>query len=369
MAFSVCDESFGFARYVHSFGVRCALRLVGNVEAKMFAGLADLVKQQPKAQPAPGPRPTASSAVPKAAPAPQATAPTPASPQAPTPVAQPTAAPAAQPLLPERSAVQAELRRLGEPITLFAESDEARWKRLGAARGSRDAAAGSCANDASDAAGTRAAAVATPPPASPHEQHLLDLKNARVAATAALEESARSVTAFRNDAANQPAELSEATDPEVIDRAHEFILQHVRYWLAKRQLRVLDAVVGESFAMSLRAWREVHATATDLAPLEELLERRQCPPKVLKTLYEVYHHVNAGRFADADNAYFSLAIGSDAWRIGVYSGGIHERAITRRVHRGMVKHVMNNAVVRKFMLATKQLIGEAERASRPQQAE
>jgi hypothetical protein len=156
------------------------------------------------------------------------------------------------------------------------------------------------------------------------------------------------------------AENLETKEGDVIEAAHAFAGAQINLILARWRLRLGGFGVDTRHASPpLREWLRC---AADIEPLRVVIEERCCPFTMLKVITSIFIELDRGEILEAENHYFSLAIGSDPWRIGVYSGTMHERAKAMSLHRGTVKHVMNNDVVRRCMLAVKMLITEAGRS-------
>jgi hypothetical protein len=254
--------------------------------------------------------------------------------------------------------VQLELRKLGEPITLFGESGADREARLvsvlqrNAGDVVAEAASASLGGPSETNGGATSGAV--------DEQATFELR-CRDAQTQVqtIYESTRT-----KHAGGVPVWLSaenlETKEGDVIEAAHAFAGAQINLILARWRLRLGGFGVDTRHASPpLREWLRC---AADIEPLRVVIEERCCPFTMLKVITSIFIELDRGEILEAENHYFSLAIGSDPWRIGVYSGTMHERAKAMSLHRGTVKHVMNNDVVRRCMLAVKMLITEAGRS-------
>jgi len=255
--------------------------------------------------------------------------------------------------------VKVSLRRLGEPVTLFGEDDEHREGRLRRAEQAAQAARRQAQQDAEETVlRQQKAANAFPTPEAEEQRFDVQRTSSLEAIADVVRDSGKPIGELRSYLTDAAID-SHKDDPAVAVAAHRYAFAHLRLWQAVWRLRLGD--FGGDPRRAPLAVREHVSQGRDLAPLMSVIESQQCPPNILKTLVDVFTHVDRGDFLAAENAYFNLALGGESWRLGIYGGTMHESAKTQRLYRGAVKHVMNNDVVRAAMVAVKRLVTEAHR--------
>ena len=237
---------------------------------------------------------------------------------------------------------KAGLRRLGLPVTLFGESDVDRDRRLVAALELKRL------KEEAEASGAISSSC---------EESEADLVSERDAAAAALTEFLKTPNVLDLLSAEQLS--TSAMDS--VDAGHTFVRLQLKRWLANWRIRLGHfGHDPRSVPNSVRLYRQyLH----NIAPLVEVLEDGVCPLQILKCLVAIFCAMEDRDFLRAENEYFALTIGNEAWKIGIYSGGQHERARTMRLHRGTVSHIMNNRVVLLAMHAVKALMGDIQKVS------
>ena len=68
---------------------------------------------------------------------------------------------------------------------------------------------------------------------------------------------------------------------------------------------------------------------------------------------EIVHYMQTRSYQRANDAYLRLSIGNAAWPIGVTHVGIHERSAREGIAEGVIAHVLNDQVSRKWIQAVK----------------
>ena len=139
---------------------------------------------------------------------------------------------------------------------------------------------------------------------------------------------------------------------------------YVRCWLQKLALDWQSQFASRTFSTAStlaarEAFRAHTAHMRHLAPLVDYLGTLALPSTLVDKLFQMFLLVSNGLFSASEQVYFSVAIGNQPWHIGIYTGGMHERREHGRMARGTVKHIMNNDVARRFLLATKALLSIA----------
>lgn len=80
------------------------------------------------------------------------------------------------------------------------------------------------------------------------------------------------------------------------------------------------------------------------------------PADIFLRLLRVTRYCEARDYKKADEAYYELAIGNQAWPMGVTMVGIHERSAREKISSASVAHVLNDETQRKYITVIKRLI-------------
>ena len=98
-----------------------------------------------------------------------------------------------------------------------------------------------------------------------------------------------------------------------------------------------------------------------IRPLFKMCKRRQVEPDILEKLLEIVKFCEAGNFRAAHDIYLQTAIGNAAWPIGATMVGIHARSAGDKISTSKVAHVMNNELQRKYLTSVKRLMTFAQK--------
>ncbi|GAA5839762.1 hypothetical protein JCM9279_005160 [Rhodotorula babjevae] len=274
------------------------------------------------------------------------------------------------------------LRRIGQPIRLFAESDKDRRLRLRALELIEERTEGQ-RNDFMRAMegqeiGLELAEVAR-------------RSNAGGAAAAAAKDKGKgkgketpkdgSATATPEPAAGPaPEAAGEKKEPKPKDEDVLVDLDLVRsnphkvypqiYHALKRVLKEWEQSLADRPENIKRSQQGKMAAATCatsaeyLKPLFKSLRKRELAPDVLQNIAEITHNMQKREYLRANDAYLRLSIGNAPWPIGVTMVGIHERSGREKIFSNNVAHVLNDETSRKYIQSLKRLLTFAQ-AVRP----
>ncbi|BGP43790.1 hypothetical protein JCM10449v2_007847 [Rhodotorula kratochvilovae] len=268
------------------------------------------------------------------------------------------------------------LRRIGQPIRLFGESDKDRRLRLRALELIEERTEGQ-RNDFMRAM----------------EGQEIGLELAEVAkrSNAGKEKLARdkgkgketptdsSAAATPEPAAVAPAD-GEKKEPKPKDEDVLVDLDLVRtnphkvypqiYHALKRVLKEWEQSLAdrpESVKRSTQGKMAAATCATSaeyLKPLFKSLRKRELAPDVLQNVAEITHNMQKREYLRANDAYLRLSIGNAPWPIGVTMVGIHERSGREKIFSNNVAHALNDETSRKYIQSLKRLLTFAQ-AVRP----
>ena len=93
-----------------------------------------------------------------------------------------------------------------------------------------------------------------------------------------------------------------------------------------------------------------------IRPLFKLCKARQLDATMTTNICEIVKHAREGEFVKANDAYINIAVGNAAWPIGVTQVGIHSRGGREKIGENKTAHVMNSELSRKYLTSVKRLM-------------
>lgn len=254
--------------------------------------------------------------------------------------------------------VRKELRNLGEPVTLFGESDAERIDRCVEARASnadtrhensfRLQSSTRDADEKSEASDTNKKTSA-PLTVITHFSDDSSLTPTKVV-----------YKYFRNLMKIWDHDLSNRTDAEK---------NSARGTSSFCLVRIILIFAGK---MEIRTYKQCKDY---IKPLFKLCKQNEVPVDILENLSAIVRFCEAGDFRSAHDRYslfrcrylcvmmcryLRAAIGNAAWPIGLTMVGIHERTGREKISTSKVAHVMNNERERKYFTSVKRLMTFAQ---------
>ncbi|CAL5228863.1 g12074 [Coccomyxa viridis] len=271
-----------------------------------------------------------------------------------------------------REEVIRRLRLLGQPITLFGETDEARQLRLRKAQEDYqledEHRGGHLANsllaiEKEDRATKRLGSADPSKKAAKPDSHDVSLVPvAEEAEEGAEEQEEEDETArlFRL-AAEQLREKREEEAMSVEERILKYMQKWCQAWeddLENRSIAVKCSGPGNQATMQFKQ------TMQFFQPLFKLLKRKAVLPEMVAGLDMIVEDIKQRNYLHAYDIYMRLAIGTNPWPIGVTSVGIHERSSREKISHVMngAAHIMNDEATRKYLSAVKRLLTFVQRA-------
>ena len=240
--------------------------------------------------------------------------------------------------------VMRRLRALGQPIRLFAETEEERYDRYRAV---------------SSALPTEAEVDLELKKGQMFDQRQLfdESGNARQETAKVAHEA--EVGVGGNDDEDEEAELDEQFVPTT---AEESVAKHfktlIKLWEEELEAR-------EPAEASSQAGRTVTATFQQCKrhtrAFFKQLRTRTMPLDVLSTMVEITQFMQQREYVKAHDAYIRCAIGTAPWPMGITGTGIHERQGRQHLRESKVAHVMNDETQRKYLQSIKRLMTFAQK--------
>ena len=97
-------------------------------------------------------------------------------------------------------------------------------------------------------------------------------------------------------------------------------------------------------------------TKKSLKPLYKLLYNQDLNNEILNTLYLLARYAILKEYIKANDKYYDLGIGNAPWPMGVTMVGIHERSGRAKIYSSQVKHILNDATQKKYIVSIKKLL-------------
>eukprot|EP00696_Hemimastix_kukwesjijk_P018920 gnl/Hemi2/8014_TR2761_c0_g6_i1.p1 gnl/Hemi2/8014_TR2761_c0_g6~~gnl/Hemi2/8014_TR2761_c0_g6_i1.p1 ORF type:complete len:332 (+),score=79.69 gnl/Hemi2/8014_TR2761_c0_g6_i1:29-997(+) len=236
------------------------------------------------------------------------------------PAPSPSPPPVAERKVIPRHKVIKKLRKMGEPVTLFGETDEERQARM---------------------------------------QHLVEHETEHTEGMANdFQKHLASVDSHESRERTQKEVQQEtAADAELPEDSVEyFILLWFRKLLKEWELFLMDRPDHEkNTAQGRAATATLQQTRQHVAPLFNSLLKRNLLPDILEQLHDIVQYMKAREYVKANSSYLQLAIGNAAWPMGVTMVGIHERC-REKINSSKVAHVLNDETQRRYIQGVKRLM-------------
>jgi len=232
------------------------------------------------------------------------------------------------------------LRSRDEPVTLFAESDYERYKRLLMLEG------------------------AEVRPNSQTNEFKRTLASARA-------ETTESILSKSAGILLPPTSLDDDIDTTIIsssllkiepEKVRQLIPIFFKRILTLWQGALASRPDSERDTPSGRILTATHLQSSkNLVPFFRLLSQNKVDPDVLLRTTEICDFIQQREYQLANDAYIKMSIGNAPWPIGVTAVGIHERSSRDKIFTSQVGHVLNDETQRKWIQSIKRLITFSQR--------
>lgn len=258
------------------------------------------------------------------------------------------------PTLMGKHKVIRRLRALKQPITLFGETDEDRFKRLVTAEQNiqiEDETAGGQQENI-------------------HLQ-IKRLQNKSETIPSSLQADKLEEISNGNEVDPQQAALMESFRAAAVEIAEKRMTLEERLtkwlkkwsseWEADLAARAEDVKISATGRQATLRYQE---TMQYLQPLYSRLKNKALDPELLAGISLVIEAVKQRNYLHANKIYLGLAIGNSPWPIGVTQVGLHERSAREKISfKGSSgqAHIMNDEATRKFIQALKRVITFCQR--------
>eukprot|EP00732_Lithocolla_globosa_P005724 Lithocolla_globosa_v1_NODE_6133_length_1131_cov_7.313835.p1 type:complete len:337 gc:universal NODE_6133_length_1131_cov_7.313835:67-1077(+) len=232
------------------------------------------------------------------------------------------------------------LRRRGEPIRLFGESDEERLLRLlNLERMDRDGVEGQrneFMKKLSD---------------MDRDLDLEALKKQGEGETTKRDELVQRINSL--DKTPVTVELFRKEPDRIYSVLHDYIMRLLLEW----EIDLND--MNENQKRSFEGKTELATMKQSMEYMQaffKLLNNKSMPNDVLFYITTICEHMQARDYIKASDQYYLLSIGNSAWPIGVTMVGIHERSGREKLFSNKVAHVLNDETTRKWIQTLKRIM-------------
>mmetsp|Transcript_19949 Transcript_19949/g.48842 ORF Transcript_19949/g.48842 Transcript_19949/m.48842 type:complete len:362 (-) Transcript_19949:426-1511(-) len=237
--------------------------------------------------------------------------------------------------------VKRRLRQIGQPITLFGESELDRWKRL---KEQELVAHERMAGSMGDSDVFREII---------QREVEEELKRAEV--NAGMGEEHKKEELAKKE--RQMAKYTKKRARESFKDDHQYVL-----YFFKRMLYEWEDELERRDTEEKRTMRGKMDSATQkqcrqfIKPMFKILKNKSMGNDVFKHVLKIVTECEKRNYKQANEAYMMLAIGNAAWPMGVTMVGIHERAGRSKIFSQNVAHVLNDETQRKYIQSVKRLM-------------
>ena len=226
------------------------------------------------------------------------------------------------------------LRKAGEPVTLFGESDRSRQTRL---EELEEKTRLSLIGDNEDMALTGG-----------HKGRNVFLDNSKDDDDDSNVESKR-----KKKKRKKKKQYEDDSDKPTDRQCYNFFKRMLREW--KEILEMRPDEIKRSVRGKIAT--KTHKQCKDyMRPFLKMCKAHTVKADILKKVHEIVQLCKEREYVKAHSVYMDLAIGRAAWPIGATSVGIHERAARERIQENKIAHVMNDETSRKYMTSIKRLM-------------
>lgn len=273
----------------------------------------------------------------------------------------------------DREKTKKRLRQLGQPVTLFGESDEVRFARLTRCELSRDQ---------DELAG-----------GSMNVMQILDRRSERQMSSVLMRHTALAVCGSAeqsppptndddgmgvdwNRDADDPIGVESADEDadavqeeeEADERARQVVVwlrTTLRDWEASlRDRGMADEANGS--AAQLRVERaQFRQSKQYLKPLRRKLRSNEITPNIVVLLADIAGYCDKQQYREAKEAYMRLAIGNSAWPMGCTQVTFHDRPNRHLIGEASSAHVLDDETTRKYVQMVKRLLSFSETRHTP----
>lgn len=250
-------------------------------------------------------------------------------------------------MLPRKEVIR-RLRERGQPVKLFAESDEETYLRLKQLEISEPDLSNGVGNDykaamdkvndeINDAYGAMDGSSS---------------KNTDVIA-ADLNTNIEEIQALVQELSptnNSNDERIVAKDCEIMSKFLRFILESWGKRLNSRPMEEKTSQEGKNISARYTS------TRANLKPLFRLLKRNNISSDILRQLKLIAKDLVSRSYREANSHYIEMSVGNAAWPMGVTMVGIHARTGREKISQNNIAHALNDETQRKYIQGIKRLI-------------
>jgi len=126
--------------------------------------------------------------------------------------------------------------------------------------------------------------------------------------------------------------------------------------LSRREGSVKTSTTGKA------AYHNMIQAKDSMVPLFRKMEQGDLDKGILEPVVEIVRYCQARKYVSANDAYLRLSIGKAAWPIGVTMVGIHERSAREKLHGNdkNAAHIMSDETTRKYLQGIKRCLTFAQ---------
>lgn len=250
-------------------------------------------------------------------------------------------------MLPRKEVIR-RLRERGQPIKLFAETDEESYLRLKQLEISEPDLSNGVGNDYKAAMDkvndeiNNACSVVDGSSTNNTDVSTTDL-NTNI-------EEIQALVQELSPANSSNDERIIAKDCEIMSKFLRFILESWGKRLNSRPIEEKTSQDGKNISARYTS------TRANLKPLFRLLKKNSISSDILRQLKLIAKDLVERNYREAQSHYIEMSVGNAAWPMGVTMVGIHARTGREKISQNNIAHALNDETQRKYIQGIKRLI-------------
>lgn len=274
----------------------------------------------------------------------------------------------------EREIIKRRLRELGHPATFFGEDDDARFQRLKELELGTDQ--NELATGSTNVMQLIERRMAREKTVEKDEEEILEsrklaaskkqldfsiAKKAKITPVLALKDN---MTPFGGTygvpasvVLEQMEDDDEGADMDTDDSDTRTVVKWLRNTLRDWEIAITRRT-PEEHASSMFKGEKAHFRQSKqyLRPLRKSLQTGKVNPEIVRHLAIIANHSDKRQYREAKQAYMTLAIGNQAWPMGVNMVTFHDRPNRHNISEEASAHVLDDETTRKYVQMVKRLL-------------
>lgn len=263
----------------------------------------------------------------------------------------------------DREATKKRLRKLGQPATFFGETDEARTARLNQLELNREQDEIATGSTNVLQLVTRRAQLGVNVDRDDEDFHVTDMRTTKkfvvplpTTSVELVAESSLQLSTGRHELTLE----EEDDDEDGTDEAAKCVAVWIRNTLREWERELTTRASTDKGRGLIEERGQYRQTKQYLRPLRKALQDASINPSIIWGIKSITDACEKRCYKEAKEAYMRLAIGNQAWPMGVTTVTFHDRPNRHNIGEDNVAHILNDETTRKYVQMIKRLSTYAE---------